>query len=302
MNPIDICKCLKLVESLMMPAATRKGIDLKFNLPEVMQPSLIGDRDRIQQVVLNLVSNAIKFTERGGVKVTLHCDVNQNENMADLEFCIEDTGIGIHPDALKRLFQPFVQADTSTTRKFGGTGLGLSIVKSLVGLMSGGVFYESNPGGGSKFCVHITLPVSNTTPLSPKEEKTPVFLEHLKVLIAEDNTINQKIAKMALNRISIKNVDVVENGQLAVDRFFAQGDYDVVLMDIQMPVLDGKKATKLIRSKEVELGRKRTPIIALTASALKTDQEECLEAGMDTHIAKPYSHEQLKQKISSIIN
>ncbi|KAI3657528.1 hypothetical protein MP638_003723 [Amoeboaphelidium occidentale] len=302
MNPVDICKCLKLVESLMMPAATRKGIDLKFNLPEVMPPSLIGDRDRIQQVVLNLVSNAIKFTERGGVKVTLKCDVHQNENMADLEFCIEDTGIGIHPDALKRLFQPFVQADTSTTRKFGGTGLGLSIVKSLVGLMGGEVFSEPNPGGGSKFCVHIKLPVSNTTPLSPKEEKAPVFMEHLKVLIAEDNPINQKIAKMALNRISIKNVDVVENGQLAVDKFFEQGDYDVVLMDVQMPILDGKKATKLIRSKEVELGRKRTPIIALTASALKTDQEECLEAGMDTHIAKPYSHVQLKEKLSSIIN
>ncbi|KAI3657529.1 hypothetical protein MP638_003724 [Amoeboaphelidium occidentale] len=301
-TPFDVTQCLALVEGLMKPAALRKGIDLNVKISDDIPPALIGDPDRIQQVVLNLVSNAIKFTEEGSVDVTLTCDVDKYEQMAALTVSVKDTGIGIPQGTLKRLFQPFTQADTSTTRRFGGTGLGLSIVRSLLALMGGTVKADSEPGKGSTFCVEVPLPIGKLPVETPIEEKKQVIVEHLKILMAEDNPINQKIALMALTRIGIKNVDIVDNGQQAYEKFFEEGDYDVVLMDVQMPVLDGKKATKLIRLKEAELNRKRTPIIALTASALKTDQEDCLKVGMDTHMAKPYTHDQLKRKIASIIS
>ncbi|MEW6057461.1 MAG: ATP-binding protein [Bdellovibrionota bacterium] len=228
-----------------------------------------GDAGRLLQVLLNLLNNAIKFTEKGHVDVSVTCP-RQNEHGAQLRFEISDTGIGMSPDTLTKLFTPFTQADGSTTRKFGGTGLGLSISKKLIELMGGAIMVRSMEGKGSSFSFELKFPFGDREKTSiqvqPELERAPRGVFRGKhVLVAEDNIASQKVLLRFLGKLGIR-ADAVANGAEAV-RSFQQKHYDQILMDCQMPELDGYAATRKIREIELDGARPRTTIIALTAHA-----------------------------------
>jgi PAS domain S-box-containing protein len=259
-------------------------VDPLEDLPRVYE----GDATRLQQVLLNLVNNAVKFTDRGCVGLRLRGE-SGSEGMVKLRFEVVDTGIGIEPDALGRLFQPFVQEDASTTRRFGGTGLGLSIVRKLVTLMGGEVGVTSAPGAGSTFWVELTLRRRDDVVLdSPTAAATTAVthgLNGVRVLVVDDSEINREVARRILEMHGAV-VGLETNGQEAVDRLVqAPEAFDVVLMDVQMPVLSGLDATRRIRS---GLGLTQLPIIALTAGALGAEQLESEAAGMNSFLSKPF--------------
>jgi PAS domain S-box-containing protein len=271
--------------------AKEKGIALRFLIKPDVPIFLVGDALRLGQVLLNLVSNAVKFTEQGEVNVLVESK-NVNDTSVDVLFTVRDTGIGISQDELKRLFKPFSQADSSTTRKFGGTGLGLFISKQLVEQMGGTFSVESTKGVGSVFRFELPLGLQvfkSTTQAKPETEVLSLpDLKGLHLLLAEDNEINQLITVELLAEAGM-TVDVVENGSEAVEKILAgSAHYDAVLMDVQMPEMDGITATLKIREQGVTL-----PIIAITAHALDEEKQRCLKAGMDDHISKPIEPKQL---------
>ncbi|MBF0429527.1 MAG: response regulator [Magnetococcales bacterium] len=257
---------------------------------------LIGDPLRLQQVLLNLISNAIKFTKHGEIIIQV-VPVELTDDTARLHFSVKDTGLGIPKEKQATLFTSFTQADESITRKFGGSGLGLAICKRLVEMMNGEIWLESEVGQGSTFHFTVTLgrklkssDFNNKDKISKTKDikQLSQLLSGAKVLLAEDNIINQMIAKNILNNVGIL-VDVAQNGLEAV-RMVATGDYDLVLMDIQMPEMDGYSATRAIRS---ESHGQELPILAMTAHALAEDYDKSLEAGMNGHITKPIDRQQL---------
>jgi CheY-like chemotaxis protein len=242
---------------------------------------------RIRQVLTNLCDNAIKFTGQGGVNVEVRCTPS-DANHSELHFSVRDTGIGIPADKQKGIFEAFTQADTSTTRQFGGTGLGLTISARLVELMGGRIWVESVSGQGSTF--HFTVQVENMgtarSPVAlPRVEPDAAPMRALKVLLVEDHPINQMLATTLLKKWG-HTVVLAKNGQEGVDMFPTE-PWDIVLMDMQMPVMGGLDATRLIRARE-QAGH-RTPIVAMTANAMEADKQACLEAGMDDHLAKPFN-------------
>ncbi|MBI5607309.1 MAG: response regulator [Deltaproteobacteria bacterium] len=243
---------------------------------------LAGDPTRLGQVLVNLVDNAIKFTERGQV------DVRCSWQAGALHLVVSDTGIGISPDRLELVFAPFEQADTSTTRRFGGTGLGLTIVRELLANMGGTVTATSAVGRGTRF--EVTLPAPIAAPPAPKwphvRDTAPHGSERplRRLLVAEDNPVNAKVLTTWLKKRGFE-VDLVGDGAAAVAAV-AQGDYDLVLMDVQMPGVDGLEATRQIRAQQGQDAR-RIPILALTANAMKGDDLRCQQAGMDGYLAKP---------------
>lgn len=242
----------------------------------------------------NLISNAIKFTETGWVRIegrVVQCD----DAVAVLEFAVADSGIGIPENRRHRLFQPFSQVDSSTTRQFGGTGLGLSIIRSLATAMGGEVGVESEPGSGSRFWFRIQarlLDAGTDTRRTPRQASTEnasgdQFSQlHGSVLVVEDNQTNRYVILRMLEKFGL-TTSFAENGQQAVDMVFAGKRPDLVLMDIQMPVMDGFEVTRMIRHREAAEGLSRLPIIALTADAFEDDRQHCLDAGMDDFLAKP---------------
>ena len=261
------------------------GVELGTDVTEEVPDGLVGDSLRLKQVLVNLASNAVKFTEKGG-KVGIGVEVVEVDGeQAVLKFAVRDTGIGIAADKIDGLFSAFSQADGSTTRKYGGTGLGLAVCKQLVELMGGRIGAESEPGEGS--CFHFTATFGLWVVPEAEEDlraavdETPTDLEG-HILLAEDNLINQKLAVILLEKVGLM-VDVAEDGRKAVEAVHAR-PYDAVLMDVQMPEMDGIEATREIR-RDVEL--KGLPIIAMTASVMKGDRERCLEAGMDDFVSKP---------------
>jgi CheY-like chemotaxis protein len=238
---------------------------------------------RIRQILLNLVGNAVKFTQRGEIAVSVRTQA-ETEALAEVRIDISDTGIGIAPGSLAHVFQPFAQADSSISRKYGGTGLGLAISKRLVELMGGKVGVESELGRGSTFW--FTLRLEKSSAVLPDPARRPGVQpaqRPLHVLVAEDNLVNQKVATRFLARLG-HSADVVSNGREAVEALEHTG-YDVVLMDCQMPEIDGYEATREIRRREVD--RPHVPIIAMTANAIDGDRQICIAAGMDDYIAKP---------------
>ena len=248
-----------------------------------------------------MISNAIKFTEVG--KVELAADIT-NETNSDytIRFSVSDTGIGISPDKLDKIFESFVQAHSDTTRKYGGTGLGLTICKNLIEMQGGHIWAKSKPGNGTTFVFELTYPKVHPTQVLPNTNPTDIdytSLSSLKVLLAEDNAINQFMAESILNGWGI-SVDIANNGQEAIHLHEKQA-YDVILMDIQMPGMGGVEATKLIR-KMPDPVKARIPIIALTANALKGDSDIYMEAGMTDYMSKPYEEEKLFLKISQNVN
>jgi signal transduction histidine kinase/ActR/RegA family two-component response regulator len=279
--------------------ASNKGLKLAWSVDPAVPQLLRGDPGRLRQVLTNLVANAVKFTERGGIEVRVSL-VKESPSESVVHFSIRDTGIGIAGEALPRLFNPFVQADGSTTRKYGGSGLGLAISKQLVGLMGGEIGVESEPGKGSHFWFIVrlkksgdrmsaVLPASEAGPeAGPHEHAAPA---RLRVLVAEDNPINQMVARAQLGRLGLR-ADFVENGRQAVDAL-QRGHYDLVLMDCQMPELDGYAATGEIR--RIEGDKSHTWITAMTAHAMGGDREKCLAAGMDDYLAKPVNTQALRE-------
>jgi CheY-like chemotaxis protein len=241
-------------------------------------------------VLINLLGNAFKFTAHGRVELAMGAQMVGDD--ARIRFAVTDTGVGISPDTLKKLFQPFVQGDPSTSKHYGGTGLGLAISKGLVEAMGGTLHAASQEGGGSTFSFTLTLPVCEPTP-PPTSETPPTSPSRpVRILVAEDNAINQRIVLKMLEKAGHDAVDVASNGEEAVAMTEKQM-YDVVLMDCHMPQMDGYEATRRIHA-----ALPRLPVIAITANALADDRDKCLAAGMDDYMAKPIDFGVLSSKIA----
>lgn len=303
--PFSIAEVIKNVNAIMKFKTEEKGLELKTSIPKSL-PKVLGDPNRLRQILINLVSNAIKFTENGSVTTTLKLMQSEEEkDTINVRFTISDTGIGIEKESIEKIFNSFEQAYSDTSRKFGGTGLGLSISKKLITLQKGEIWVESEKGKGSQF--HFTIPFKlNTSKENTivetaiiNTEKSAALLKGISILVAEDNAFNAVVAKDELED-AIVNVTVVvaENGAIALEQII-QGNFDVVLMDVQMPVMNGYEATKAIRSLNDE--KSKTPIIAMTANVLKEEVENCFEAGMNDFIGKPFDTQELIQKIYKLI-
>jgi len=290
----DLIECLESSLNMVAQAASRKGLSLSYEVEPHVPRYLMGDLTRLRQILVNLLGNAVKFTEKGFVRVDV--SALPVEDSYEIQFRVKDTGIGISQDRMSRLFQSFSQGDASTTRKYGGTGLGLAICKHLTELMGGDIWAESIPAQGSSF--YFTIQAQASEKLRPQPQKDLLELsfdpsdhhipKSLRILLAEDNVINQKVAVRMLERLGYQ-AEVAADGR-EVLAALKRKPYDVVLMDVQMPEMDGLEATRRIR---------RTPchqpyIIAMTAHAMKGDREECLDAGMDDYISKPVRIEELK--------
>ncbi len=274
--------------------AEAKGLSFDVSLAPEAEGWWRGDADRLKQIVGNLISNAIKFTPQGSVGASI--DVSA---AGALRIVVRDTGIGIAAEKLPSLFEKFTQADNSATRRFGGTGLGLAICRELTQMMGGSIDVESREGAGSTFTVE--LPLARGAPAKTAAEVAAAGDDgDLRLLAAEDNPTNQQVLAAVLGSLGI-DVHIVPDGKEAVEAWRV-GAYDLILMDIQMPVMDGISAAKAIREAETGTGRRRTPIIALTANALTHQVEEYLAAGMDAHVAKPIEIAKLYDSISTVLN
>jgi len=285
--PFDIVEVAQGAYATFTSIANASGVSFSMTIDEDAAGLWRGDSVRVRQVIYNLISNALKFTGEGEVRVNI--ESTPSASGKDLTIKIRDTGIGIAPEALTTLFDKFVQADNTMTRRFGGTGLGLTICRQIVELMGGAITVESRLGEGTTFHVRLPLPWLGPVfplPAPPAADETPeTSLEGMRVLAAEDNATNQLVLKTVLHSLGVQPV-VVENGRLAVEAW-AQEPFDLILMDVQMPEMDGVAATQEIRRREARTGGQRTPIVALSANVMKHQVAEYLAAGMDAHLAKP---------------
>jgi CheY-like chemotaxis protein/HPt (histidine-containing phosphotransfer) domain-containing protein len=297
--PFDIIAKTSTVISLFELTAREKGISLVFENQVGPELCVTGDPTRFNQVLNNLVSNAVKFTHDGKIKVRVFSEKETAETIT-LSFAVEDTGIGIDPDNINKIFQPFTQAYPETTRKYGGTGLGLAITKNLLELQNGRIWVDSKPDHGS--CFNFSIPFHKCTGSQKKLlEPTRTInneLGPLKILIAEDNEVNQLLTKGMLEHLHFR-VMATNTGSEVLQCLYEE-DFDVILMDIHMPEMDGFEATKQIRSLPGQ--KKNIPIIALTANALKGEEKNYITAGMNGYLAKPFTEAGLYRAISKVIS
>ncbi|MET0660765.1 MAG: ATP-binding protein [Steroidobacteraceae bacterium] len=281
------------VQALMLMAAEEKGLALRFDVAVESALELVGDPMRLGQVLLNLVSNAVKFTERGSIDVAAMTK-SSTADAVELEFSVRDTGIGLSPQECAGLFQSFSQADASTTRKYGGTGLGLAISKQLVELMGGSIRVDSKPGAGSTFTFTVRMARGKGGAASGRlhggadQHSIRAALSGMRVLVVEDNKINQQIARELLTRVGVV-VTMAGNGLECLE-LLERETYDAALMDVQMPVLDGLETTRAIRER---LKLTALPVIAMTANAMEGDRQRCIAAGMNDYLPKPIEAEAL---------
>lgn len=292
---------LEFTES-MRYSVTAKNLALNLDLSEMPDGRVNADSGRIKQILNNLVSNALKFTTDGCITIKASLETQNEHRM--LTFSVTDTGIGIPPNKLKKLFRPFTQADSSTTRKYGGTGLGLAIVRQLCQLMEGEVSAESIEGHGSVFCVRLQLDASSINTAIPEAYKInptqTLMSRHSRLLLVEDNTINQLVAQTLLEQIGFK-AEIAANGVEALKIMNeAALPFDLIFMDCQMPEMDGYEATQRIRKGEAGKQHQAIKIIALTANAMKGDKEKCINSGMDDYLKKPFIREDLEQKLGQL--
>jgi len=286
----DVCE-------LIRPRLQDKPVEILCRIGDTVPAYVRGDQGRFRQVLLNLMGNAVKFVESGEIELSIDTEEERDEGLK-LRVSVRDTGVGIPQDKVATIFEIFQQADTSTTRKYGGSGLGLAICRQIAGFMDGDVWAESEPGKGSTFYFTAWLQKVEGKKALIVEEKKPesIVTQHsmreeakhsARILLAEDNPVNQKLAKMMLTKAGYQ-VEVANNGQEAVEKYTKDPEaFDMIFMDIQMPEMDGIKATKAIR----DIGFDTVPIVAMTANAMKGDREKCLEAGMDDYIPKPVKRE-----------
>jgi signal transduction histidine kinase/CheY-like chemotaxis protein len=294
-NPVDF-HLREMLEQTMQPLQLRgrlKGLRVELEMSHDLPDRIVGDSTRLQQVMINLVGNAIKFTEKGQVIVRVSV-LQQDSGSLHLAFAVQDTGIGVPTDKQTLIFRPFAQADGTTTRRFGGTGLGLSICARLVEMMGGKIELESTPDQGS--CFHFQIAVARAEPDSATEKnleivspRTDISPSALHILLAEDNPVNQKLAIRLIQKRG-HSVVAVGNGREAIERVERE-HFDLVLMDISMPEMDGLETTAVLRARYQ--GPQRVPIIAMTAHSLIGDRDMCLRAGMDGYVSKPIKPEEL---------
>ena len=294
----DLSELARGAHSAFTALANKKGLSFGLTIAPEALGTYRGDPTRVRQVLYNLISNALKFTDQGEVRVTV------SRRHGALRIAVADTGVGIAPETLATLFDRFTQADASTTRKYGGTGLGLAICRELSALMGGTVTAGSAPGRGATFVVSLPLlrvgeAAETASRMAPAPEEAQPRLD-VRVLAAEDNSVNQLVLKTLLHQIGIEPV-VVETGAAALEAW-RTGDWDVILMDMQMPEMDGLEATRRIRAEEAASGRARTPIIALTANAMAHQIRECVAAGMDGHVSKPLEASKLFQALEAALD
>jgi two-component system, sensor histidine kinase len=289
----DLNATLNEILQIFEMAAREKDLELRLVLSPSCPHWVGGDPVRLRQVLVNLIGNAVKFTPAGSVRICV-----DSPAPGLVRFEIQDTGIGIATANLDSIFDPFTQADGSHTRRFGGTGLGLTITRRLVNLMGGRLHAESEPNVGSSFFVEIPLPAAAAVEIAP--EQPPTVRKGLHVLVAEDNQINQKVVCGMLRRQQWV-VTLATNGLEAVDRF-GKGAFDLILMDVQMPEMDGLEASAQIRKIEAGSEKRRVPILALTAHAAESQHQQCILAGMDGVITKPVKLTTLLRRIDEVLN
>ncbi|MBL4715326.1 MAG: response regulator [Bacteroidia bacterium] len=297
----SINEILKNVNYTLNYKARERSNHLTYNIVEEVPEILIGDPVRLNQILLNLIGNGLKFTENGKVDVTVKAGEKKGD-IQTLEFSIADNGIGIPKNKISKIFDSFSQAEQSTTRKFGGSGLGLTITNKLVQLQGGKIWVKSKINKGSTFSFTIPYKIGTTDVFIKEKMKEPndpsVNLESIKILLVEDNPINQLMAKKVLSGWNC-TTDTAENGKIAIEKLNAS-DYDVILMDLQMPKMDGYEATKHIRNK-MKPPKNKVPIIAMTANAGSGEADRCLSLGMNDYISKPFVPHELNSKIVKLV-
>jgi len=305
----DLRTCVESTVQIFAPRTKEKGIELTCHIEPEVPSHAVGDAGRLRQVLVNMLGNATKFTEEGRIDIDVR-HLSQREGQCEIEFTVRDTGIGIPTERQEAIFTAFSQADSSTTRRFGGTGLGLSISSLLVSMMDGRIGLESEEGEGSSFSftVHLGLVDEAEQSAHSKDDVQPIETamvtegdapQRWRILLVEDNAFNQ----MAITGLLKKwghSIDVANNGREALS-ILAADDYDIVLMDVQMPVMDGVEATKAIREKEQESGN-HVPIVGLTANAMAGDRERYLAAGMDAYSTKPVQSAKLLAALNEAID
>jgi len=297
-TPMSLHSVVGAATALFRANAESRGLGITLQLDESVPDGVIGDAPRLKQVLLNLLGNGVKFTEKGGVTLKL-TTLMRDDVAARVRFEVSDTGIGIPAHALEEVFQPFHQVDSTRSRLRGGTGLGLAISQRIIEAMGGRIEVASRPGAGSVFSFALFLPLAPHMPLPTNDsdfarldQSTPLGGT---VLLVEDNAVNRMIGAEMLKSFGVDVVEA-EDGQQALT-LLEQQRVDLVLMDIQMPVLDGYAATRSAREREARLRLPRVPIVALTANAFDEDAAQAMAAGMDAHLAKPYSREQLRDLV-----
>ena len=300
MRPFVMRDLVQRIAGLHASSAQLKGITLQVEVAPDLGPAFLGDALRIEQVLNNVLANAVKFTEQGQIRLLVHADPSTEPSL--VRFVVHDSGIGISPGKLSDIFEPFLQADTSITRRFGGTGLGLTISRKLARAMGGDLTVTSVLGSGSAFTLSVPLSIAPEddvlTGPDVTDTRSPSPGPVLRLLLVEDNPINQVLAKALLEQTG-HTVVTAADGREGLAQW-QRGGIDAILMDVQMPVLDGLSATRALREIERQQGRERTPIIAMTANAMSGDREQCLAAGMDDYIAKPFSRIELWAALARI--
>ena len=296
-EPFDLKDCVEASLDLVATEASKKGLDLAYIIDTSAPETIMSDPVRLRQILINLLSNAVKFTDSGEVIMAVSGRKLEG-NDYEVHFAIKDTGVGVPEGKICKLFQPFSQVEASTTRRYGGTGLGLAISKRLVEMIGGRIWAESELGKGSTF--HFTILAAATT-IKPASSRTNALQQQtdlksnqspaLRILLAEDNPVNQKVALQMLRKIGY-DADVAANG-IEVLQALERQPYDVILMDIQMPEMDGLEAAKNIR----ERWHNGPKIVAITAYALEGDRDRCLNVGMDDYISKPIQLDELQSKL-----
>lgn len=288
---------LNQISIMLRPKAEEKGLEFHLDMDETLAPVLVGDPYRINQILLNLLSNSIKFTEKGSI--SLNCRVSKGDvSSQTIELIVIDTGIGMDKNYLRKIFQKFSQESVNVARKYGGTGLGMAITKQLVDIMNGKISIHSNKNEGTVIRITLNMAVGrpHEEPEKPKHVISHQILNGKKILLVEDNKLNRLVASGILSHFGIQVTEAL-NGEIAVD-LLRKEKFDLVLMDMQMPVMDGITATMIIR-KEIST---TLPVVALTANALKSERTRCLEAGMNDFISKPFEEERLISVLLKFLN
>lgn len=296
----DLYHLADQIRNLFKKTIEEKGISYVVEMKDVDVRYVVGDEERISQILVNLLSNASKFTEKGEIRVTFR-QMMRNEKSVEFMFRVHDTGKGMDPKFIKRIFHPFEQENAGITKQYGGSGLGMAITDKLIQLMGGSILVESMPGEGSDFSVYLTLPLAdhpeNVVPVDSEQDGDDFTYEGCHILMAEDNEVNAEIAVSILD-LSGASVDVAVNGRDAVEKFAAAppGTYDFILMDIQMPEMNGRDAARAIRNLDHK-DAKTIPIFALSADAFVEDQRLSIASGMNGHFSKPIDFEKIRKEI-----